>query len=46
MRKIIEHTLVSGDGVFAEADSSGFFANPDDAYMREDWANCWRATPC
>ena len=35
MRKIIEHTLVSVDGVFAETDISGFFAYSDDSYMRD-----------
>src|SRR6266702_891807 len=32
MRKIIEYTLVSVDGVFAGADISGFFEYRDDAY--------------
>jgi dihydrofolate reductase len=35
MRKIIEYTLVSADGVFAGADISGFFEYRDDAYMRD-----------
>ena len=35
MRKIIEYTLVSVDGVFAGADISGFFAYRDDAYLRD-----------
>jgi dihydrofolate reductase len=35
MRKIIEYTLVSVDGVFAGADISGFFEYRDDAYMRD-----------
>src|SRR5215472_5893294 len=35
MRKIIEYTLVSVDGVFAGADISGFFDYRDDAYMRD-----------
>jgi dihydrofolate reductase len=35
MRKIIEYTLVSVDGVFAGADTSGFFAYRDEAYMRD-----------
>lgn len=35
MRKIIEYTLVSVDGVFAEADISGFFEYRDDAYLRD-----------
>src|SRR5215813_8037913 len=35
MRKIIEHILVSLDGVFAEADLSGFLAYNDDAYLRD-----------
>lgn len=35
MRKIIEYALVSVDGIFAEADISGFFAYRDDAYMRD-----------
>ena len=35
MRKIIEYTLVSVDGVFAETDISGFFDYRDDAYMRD-----------
>jgi dihydrofolate reductase len=34
MRKIIEHLLVSLDGVFAGTDLSGFLAYSDDAYMR------------
>ena len=35
MRKIIEHILVSLDGVFAEADLSGFLAYNDDAYIQD-----------
>src|SRR5215470_20260222 len=35
MRKVIEHALVSLDGVFGGADISGFFAYADDAYMRD-----------
>jgi dihydrofolate reductase len=35
MRKIIEYTLVSVDGIFAEADISGFFEYRDDAYLRD-----------
>src|SRR5450631_1208310 len=35
MRKIIEYTLVSVNGVFAEADISGFFEYRDDAYLRD-----------
>src|SRR5258708_36753643 len=35
MRKIIEYTLVSVDGVFAGADISGFFEYRDDAYLRD-----------
>ena len=35
MRKIIEHILVSLDGVFAGADISGFSAFTDEAYMRD-----------
>ena len=35
MRKIIEHILVSLDGVFAEADLSGFLAYNDEAYLRD-----------
>lgn len=35
MRKIIEYTLVSVDGVFAGAGISGFFEYRDDAYMRD-----------
>jgi dihydrofolate reductase len=35
MRKIIEYTLVSVDGVFAGADTSGFFEYRDDAYLRD-----------
>ncbi|MBO0782321.1 MAG: dihydrofolate reductase [Ktedonobacteraceae bacterium] len=35
MRKIIEYTLVSVDGVFSGADISGFFEYRDDAYMRD-----------
>lgn len=35
MRKIIEYTLVSVDGVFAEADRSGFFDYRDEAYLRD-----------
>ncbi|HEY4386687.1 MAG TPA: dihydrofolate reductase family protein [Ktedonobacteraceae bacterium] len=35
MRKIIEYTLVSVDGVFAGAAISGFFEYRDDAYMRD-----------
>ena len=35
MRKIIEYTLVSVDGVFAGADTQGFFEYRDDAYMRD-----------
>lgn len=35
MRKIIEYTLVSVDGVFTGADISGFFEYRDDAYMRD-----------
>ncbi len=35
MRKIIEYTLVSVDGVFAGADTSGFFEYRDEAYMRD-----------
>src|SRR5258708_24559614 len=33
MRKIIEYTLVSVDGVFAGADISGFFEYRDDDYL-------------
>ena len=35
MRKIIEYTLVSVDGVFTGADISGFFEYRDDAYLRD-----------
>jgi dihydrofolate reductase len=35
MRKIIEYTLVSVDGVFAGTDILGFFEYRDDAYMRD-----------
>ena len=35
MRKIIEYTLVSVDGVFSGADISGFFEYRDDAYLRD-----------
>jgi hypothetical protein len=35
MRKIIEHVLVSLDGVFEGPDISGLFAYADDAYMRD-----------
>ncbi len=35
MRKIIEYTLVSIDGVFAGADIAGFSEYRDDAYMRD-----------
>ena len=35
MRKIIEYTLVSVDGVFAGAALSGFSAYRDDAYMQD-----------
>jgi dihydrofolate reductase len=35
MRKIIEYTLVSVDGVFAGPDVSGFMSYRDDAYMRD-----------
>src|SRR6516164_4439308 len=35
MRKIIEYTLVSVDGVFAGADISGFFEYRDEAYLRD-----------
>jgi dihydrofolate reductase len=35
MRKIIEYTLVSVDGIFAEADISGFFEYRDEAYLRD-----------
>ena len=35
MRKIIEHVLVSLDGVYAGPDISGFFGYADDAYMRD-----------
>lgn len=35
MRKIIEYTLVSVDGVFAGAAISGFSEYRDDAYMRD-----------
>jgi dihydrofolate reductase len=35
MRKIIEYTLVSVDGIYAEADISGFFEYRDDAYLRD-----------
>ncbi len=35
MRKIIEYTLVSVDGVFAGAGISGFFEYRDDAYIRD-----------
>jgi dihydrofolate reductase len=38
MRKIIEYTLVSVDGVFAGADISRFSAYRDDAYMRDGLA--------
>src|SRR5258708_34200736 len=52
MRKIIEYTLVSVDGVFAGADISGFFDYRDDAYLRMGWGNLlpaeaflWARTP-
>ena len=35
MRKIIEHTLVSVDGIYAGTDISGFVAYSDEAYMRD-----------
>jgi dihydrofolate reductase len=35
MRKIIEYTLVSVDGVFSGGDISGFFDYRDDAYLRD-----------
>src|SRR5690242_2650439 len=35
MRKIIESTLISVDGVFAETDYSKFFAYHDEAYVRD-----------
>ena len=35
MRNIIEYTLVSVDGIYAEADISGFFEYRDDAYLRD-----------
>jgi len=35
MRKIIEYTVVSVDGVFSGADISGFFEYRDDAYLRD-----------
>ena len=35
MRKIIEYTLVSVDGVFTGAGISGFFEYRDDAYLRD-----------
>ena len=35
MGKIIEYTLVSADGVFAETDLSAFMAFRDDAYLRD-----------
>ena len=35
MRKIIEHVLVSLDGVVGGTDISGFFGYTDDAYMRD-----------
>ena len=35
MRKVIEHVLVSLDGVVGGADISGFFGYTDDAYMRD-----------
>ena len=35
MRKIIEHVLISLDGVLGGTDISGFFGYTDDAYMRD-----------
>jgi len=35
MRKIIEYTLISADGVFAGTDTSGFFEYRDEAYLRD-----------
>lgn len=35
MRKIIESTLISVDGVFAETDFSKFFAFQDETYLRD-----------
>jgi len=35
MRKLIEHVLVSLDGVLGGTDISGFFGYTDDAYMRD-----------
>lgn len=35
MRKIIESTLISVDGVFAETDYSNFFAYQDEKYLRD-----------
>ena len=36
MRKIIEYTLISIDGVFEGQFTTGFFQYPDDAYLRTD----------
>ncbi|WP_201373054.1 dihydrofolate reductase family protein [Ktedonobacter robiniae] len=35
MRKLIESTLISVDGVFAETDFSKFFAYQDETYLRD-----------
>ena len=35
MRKIIESTLISVDGIFAETDYSKFFAYQDETYLRD-----------
>jgi dihydrofolate reductase len=35
MRKLIEYTLVSADGVFEDPQTLGFMAFRDDAYMRD-----------
>jgi len=35
MRKVIEHVLISLDGVVGGTDISGFFGYTDDAYMRD-----------
>jgi dihydrofolate reductase len=45
MRKVIEWTLVSADGVFDDPVGLGFMQYQDDAYLRDPWAGRMHAIP-
>jgi hypothetical protein len=43
---MIEYTLASLSGVFAEEGMSAFFEHPDEAYLRDGLGNCLPAMRC